>query len=70
MQSTSYISNLKSLVPIMELVTTKQTEEDKVLPNYILLQICTLILLHSMKIVLPVPDNWKNISDQHEARKS
>ena len=54
----------------MELVTTKQTEEDKVLPNYILLQICTLILLHSMKIVLPVPDNWKNISDQHEARKS
>ena len=46
-QSTSHISNIESDPLIKELVTTKQTEEDKVLPNYILLQICTLILFHS-----------------------
>ena len=69
MASKTVIRPTKSDPLIKELVKTKHTEEDKVFPNFILLQICTLILFHSysMKIVLPVPDNWKNIIDQHKA---
>ena len=72
MVSKTVIRPTKSDPLIKELVKTKQTEENKVLPNYILLQICTLILFHSysMKIVLPVPDNWKNITDQYKTRNS
>lgn len=69
--STSCISNIKSHA-FKELATTKETEDDKVLLNYSLLQVFTIILFHSysMEIVLRFPDNWKKISDQHKATNS